>query len=190
MGNDQKALIDDPSFIDQAKVSSSFHEFGKTLKESKALRIAEDCSKDISSNLLTQAFPQRTKRPSSKLYSESYKYGAHFFAKLLKTRRRAVGEFMSKARKSLRGGLEVSASPLERVVRDIAALELTHSFAKNRPTTESLLRMRQKRFKYSRWYLKPKDFNGSYNGPLNLSLIHICRCRRIERCRSRWSPYH
>ena len=26
-------------------------------------------------------------------------------------------------------------------------------------------------------------------GPL-LSLIHIWRCRRIERCRSRWSPYH
>ena len=24
----------------------------------------------------------------------------------------------------------------------------------------------------------------------NLSLIHIRRCRRIERCRSRWSPYH
>eukprot|EP00826_Nyctotherus_ovalis_P010918 TRINITY_DN12848_c0_g9_i1.p1 TRINITY_DN12848_c0_g9~~TRINITY_DN12848_c0_g9_i1.p1 ORF type:complete len:475 (+),score=105.32 TRINITY_DN12848_c0_g9_i1:274-1698(+) len=24
---------------------------------------------------------------------------------------------------------------------------------------------------------------------LELSLIHICRCRRIERCRSRWSPY-
>ena len=24
----------------------------------------------------------------------------------------------------------------------------------------------------------------------NLSLIHIWRCRRIERCRSRWSPYH
>eukprot|EP00826_Nyctotherus_ovalis_P065702 TRINITY_DN9663_c0_g1_i4.p1 TRINITY_DN9663_c0_g1~~TRINITY_DN9663_c0_g1_i4.p1 ORF type:complete len:237 (-),score=19.92 TRINITY_DN9663_c0_g1_i4:41-751(-) len=23
---------------------------------------------------------------------------------------------------------------------------------------------------------------------LELSLIHICRCRRIERCRSRWSP--
>ena len=23
-----------------------------------------------------------------------------------------------------------------------------------------------------------------------LSLIHISRCRRIERCRSRWSPYH
>ena len=28
----------------------------------------------------------------------------------------------------------------------------------------------------ARWYL--------------LSLIHIWRCRRIERCRSRWSPYH
>ena len=26
--------------------------------------------------------------------------------------------------------------------------------------------------------------------PLYLSLIHIWRCRRIERCRSRWSPYH
>ena len=26
-------------------------------------------------------------------------------------------------------------------------------------------------------------------GP-DLSLIHIWRCRRIERCRSRWSPYH
>ena len=25
---------------------------------------------------------------------------------------------------------------------------------------------------------------------LFLSLIHIWRCRRIERCRSRWSPYH
>ena len=25
---------------------------------------------------------------------------------------------------------------------------------------------------------------------LGLSLIHIRRCRRIERCRSRWSPYH
>ena len=27
-------------------------------------------------------------------------------------------------------------------------------------------------------------------GVLALSLIHICRCRRIRRCRSRWSPYH
>ena len=26
--------------------------------------------------------------------------------------------------------------------------------------------------------------------PICLSLIHIWRCRRIERCRSRWSPYH
>ena len=26
--------------------------------------------------------------------------------------------------------------------------------------------------------------------PPDLSLIHIRRCRRIERCRSRWSPYH
>eukprot|EP00826_Nyctotherus_ovalis_P030437 TRINITY_DN24302_c0_g1_i1.p1 TRINITY_DN24302_c0_g1~~TRINITY_DN24302_c0_g1_i1.p1 ORF type:complete len:129 (-),score=20.71 TRINITY_DN24302_c0_g1_i1:15-365(-) len=27
-------------------------------------------------------------------------------------------------------------------------------------------------------------------GGLNLSLIHICRCRRYAVCRSRWSPYH
>ena len=26
--------------------------------------------------------------------------------------------------------------------------------------------------------------------PLNLSLIHIWRCRRYAVCRSRWSPYH
>ena len=35
--------------------------------------------------------------------------------------------------------------------------------------------------------------NGTACGPvavLQLSLIHIWRCRRIERCRSRWSPYH
>ena len=25
---------------------------------------------------------------------------------------------------------------------------------------------------------------------LDLSLIHICRCRRSTLCRSRWSPYH
>ena len=25
---------------------------------------------------------------------------------------------------------------------------------------------------------------------IHLSLIHICRCRRRLRCRSRWSPYH
>eukprot|EP00826_Nyctotherus_ovalis_P066682 TRINITY_DN9884_c0_g1_i3.p2 TRINITY_DN9884_c0_g1~~TRINITY_DN9884_c0_g1_i3.p2 ORF type:complete len:112 (+),score=31.93 TRINITY_DN9884_c0_g1_i3:143-478(+) len=25
---------------------------------------------------------------------------------------------------------------------------------------------------------------------MNLSLIHICRCRRYAVCRSRWSPYH
>ena len=30
------------------------------------------------------------------------------------------------------------------------------------------------------------DFEVMYR----LSLIHIWRCRRIERCRSRWSPYH
>ena len=29
-----------------------------------------------------------------------------------------------------------------------------------------------------------------YNIRQGLSLIHIWRCRRIERCRSRWSPYH
>ena len=28
------------------------------------------------------------------------------------------------------------------------------------------------------------------NPPAELSLIHICRCRRRLRCRSRWSPYH
>eukprot|EP00826_Nyctotherus_ovalis_P032947 TRINITY_DN2655_c0_g2_i6.p1 TRINITY_DN2655_c0_g2~~TRINITY_DN2655_c0_g2_i6.p1 ORF type:complete len:188 (-),score=20.48 TRINITY_DN2655_c0_g2_i6:19-582(-) len=33
---------------------------------------------------------------------------------------------------------------------------------------------------------KRKDILDSFN----LSLIHICRCRRYAVCRSRWSPYH
>eukprot|EP00826_Nyctotherus_ovalis_P000667 TRINITY_DN10007_c0_g1_i3.p1 TRINITY_DN10007_c0_g1~~TRINITY_DN10007_c0_g1_i3.p1 ORF type:complete len:332 (+),score=118.76 TRINITY_DN10007_c0_g1_i3:502-1497(+) len=39
---------------------------------------------------------------------------------------------------------------------------------------------------------KAKEIIGDeFNGiDYELSLIHICRCRRIERCRSRWSPYH
>ena len=32
--------------------------------------------------------------------------------------------------------------------------------------------------------------NDKRSSVLTLSLIHIWRCRRIERCRSRWSPYH
>eukprot|EP00826_Nyctotherus_ovalis_P032252 TRINITY_DN2600_c0_g8_i2.p1 TRINITY_DN2600_c0_g8~~TRINITY_DN2600_c0_g8_i2.p1 ORF type:complete len:112 (-),score=19.40 TRINITY_DN2600_c0_g8_i2:16-351(-) len=32
------------------------------------------------------------------------------------------------------------------------------------------------------------DCNGT--AVLYLSLIHICRCRRLLTCRSRWSPYH
>ena len=32
--------------------------------------------------------------------------------------------------------------------------------------------------------------NGTRGHGHMLSLIHIWRCRRIERCRSRWSPYH
>ena len=31
---------------------------------------------------------------------------------------------------------------------------------------------------------------GDHESGVYLSLIHICRCRRIERCSSRWSPYH
>ena len=33
------------------------------------------------------------------------------------------------------------------------------------------------------------DTSGPYTDP-QLSLIHICRCRRYSLCRSRWSPYH
>ena len=35
-----------------------------------------------------------------------------------------------------------------------------------------------------------KVAHGIPQGSVLLSLIHIWRCRRIERCRSRWSPYH
>ena len=36
-----------------------------------------------------------------------------------------------------------------------------------------------------------RHLSGSYqNEDYGLSLIHISRCLRIERCRTRWSPYH
>ena len=38
--------------------------------------------------------------------------------------------------------------------------------------------------------LKHADALREHGPGIKLSLIHICRCRRIERCRSRWSPYH
>ena len=50
-----------------------------------------------------------------------------------------------------------------------------------------------------KWCMTPVSFDPTTLGcPLVcipqtgicLSLIHIWRCRRIERCRSRWSPYH
>ena len=39
------------------------------------------------------------------------------------------------------------------------------------------------------WFLEQVYSQPSYIVE-DLSLIHIWRCRRIERCRSRWSPYH
>ena len=38
--------------------------------------------------------------------------------------------------------------------------------------------------------LKPRNKKSASATVYYLSLIHIWRCRRIERCRSRWSPYH
>ena len=38
---------------------------------------------------------------------------------------------------------------------------------------------------FGEWYQNRHNWS-----VLCLSLIHIWRCRRIERCRSRWSPYH
>ena len=38
--------------------------------------------------------------------------------------------------------------------------------------------------------LAGRPYNSESTTVLHLSLIHIWRCRRIERCRSRWSPYH
>eukprot|EP00826_Nyctotherus_ovalis_P028773 TRINITY_DN22695_c0_g1_i2.p1 TRINITY_DN22695_c0_g1~~TRINITY_DN22695_c0_g1_i2.p1 ORF type:complete len:165 (+),score=18.93 TRINITY_DN22695_c0_g1_i2:201-695(+) len=38
--------------------------------------------------------------------------------------------------------------------------------------------------------LRPNSRMAMNRSNVYLSLIHICRCRRIERCRSRWSPYH
>ena len=42
--------------------------------------------------------------------------------------------------------------------------------------------LRTRRFNCTKQYI--------YGDQLNLSLIHIWRCRRSTLCRSRWSPYH
>eukprot|EP00826_Nyctotherus_ovalis_P029864 TRINITY_DN2368_c0_g2_i2.p1 TRINITY_DN2368_c0_g2~~TRINITY_DN2368_c0_g2_i2.p1 ORF type:complete len:238 (+),score=59.17 TRINITY_DN2368_c0_g2_i2:149-862(+) len=36
----------------------------------------------------------------------------------------------------------------------------------------------------------PQEITKYLDKPIDLSLIHICRCRRLLTCRSRWSPYH
>ena len=63
----------------------------------------------------------------------------------------------------------------------------------NRPPIGS----RPRRVKWSRVWWRHVTPKGQGRDPiicetsyLDLSLIHIWRCRRIERCRSRWSPYH
>ena len=40
------------------------------------------------------------------------------------------------------------------------------------------------------FHIPPSTFHIAHGSPKCLSLIHIWRCRRIRRCRSRWSPYH
>ena len=53
-----------------------------------------------------------------------------------------------------------------------------------------------RRFIYAVWLVfscnwwNRKRLNSLTSIGWDLSLIHIWRCRRIERCRSRWSPYH
>ena len=50
------------------------------------------------------------------------------------------------------------------------------------------MRSGRKLLQYAVWALTV-CFNAPYTF-LNLSLIHIWRCRRSTLCRSRWSPYH
>ena len=44
-------------------------------------------------------------------------------------------------------------------------------------------------YQLAKAYLAFLELNLSHFDMILLSLIHICRCRRIERCRYRWSPY-
>ena len=43
---------------------------------------------------------------------------------------------------------------------------------------------------HHRYHYPYHHLSSPYDVMCHLSLIHIWRCRRIERCRSRWSPYH
>ena len=46
------------------------------------------------------------------------------------------------------------------------------------------------KFKMMAYDTTGKEHKKETDHSVALSLIHICRCRRLLTCRSRWSPYH
>ena len=68
--------------------------------------------------------------------------------------------------------LVVSNHEVEKLRGKLASIHAVSSRSKKEDQLKSFIEMKQ------RWWARL------------LSLIHIWRCRRIERCRSRWSPYH
>ena len=147
------------------QLAPNFSELENILNRSRALKIAGDCSKEVATELVTQAFPEQNNKVKSEWFNESYKSGTKFFIQLLRTKERVINEFLGKvrARKSFLKDLYNSTHPLKRVVEDMRTLELLHSFSKNTSKPKSQLSKRQRRFKYSKWYLNPKDFNKYYN---------------------------
>eukprot|EP00826_Nyctotherus_ovalis_P022544 TRINITY_DN17455_c0_g2_i1.p1 TRINITY_DN17455_c0_g2~~TRINITY_DN17455_c0_g2_i1.p1 ORF type:complete len:242 (-),score=30.30 TRINITY_DN17455_c0_g2_i1:15-740(-) len=64
-------------------------------------------------------------------------------------------------------------------VKKAASEKLGTSFPQHRPSTKPPQR-----------FPRPRLFAKRLLERCDLSLIHICRCRRYAVCRSRWSPYH
>eukprot|EP00826_Nyctotherus_ovalis_P039915 TRINITY_DN3875_c0_g1_i26.p1 TRINITY_DN3875_c0_g1~~TRINITY_DN3875_c0_g1_i26.p1 ORF type:complete len:110 (+),score=29.11 TRINITY_DN3875_c0_g1_i26:73-402(+) len=75
----------------------------------------------------------------------------------------------------------------------------TYPFRQPPHSLYMLIEMTRERYKHrlrsvgmtARFKDGPYEFDSCFeSGNLDLSLIHICRCRRYAVCRSRWSPYH
>eukprot|EP00826_Nyctotherus_ovalis_P027457 TRINITY_DN21468_c0_g1_i1.p1 TRINITY_DN21468_c0_g1~~TRINITY_DN21468_c0_g1_i1.p1 ORF type:complete len:204 (+),score=22.21 TRINITY_DN21468_c0_g1_i1:75-686(+) len=109
--------------------------------------------------------------------------------------KKLIGEFAHGALKN--------RSELKQLLNKVKAFEETNNIAKkfesgicdikrlqeilahNNVSREEQSREEQKCFAY-----KEEVKCDSCSSEVNLSLIHICRCRRYAVCRSRWSPYH
>eukprot|EP00826_Nyctotherus_ovalis_P024474 TRINITY_DN18926_c0_g1_i1.p1 TRINITY_DN18926_c0_g1~~TRINITY_DN18926_c0_g1_i1.p1 ORF type:complete len:108 (+),score=34.03 TRINITY_DN18926_c0_g1_i1:102-425(+) len=107
---------------------------------------------------------------------------------------------MSKIRCELSSNLESKTTTNEKLKTIIKSHKhaATHGFKRevdeyegNGRKEERLKSVEVYKIGFAKYDISKKIILGKQSPlPIQLSLIHICRCRRYAVCRSRWSPYH